>query len=69
MLFNDKLSYVLHQSNMPIYATMFLTFSGMLMLYLGFSPITSETIYSLAIIAVIVLYTLPMIFRIFNNRQ
>ncbi|RBR12196.1 hypothetical protein FVER53590_30380 [Fusarium verticillioides] len=33
---------------------MFLTVSGMLMLYLGFSPITSETIYSLAIIAVMV---------------
>ncbi|PNP77456.1 hypothetical protein FNYG_09332 [Fusarium nygamai] len=67
MLFNDKLSYVSPRSNMPIYTTMFLTVGGMLMLCLGFSPIASETIYSLAVIAVMVLYALPMIFRIFDN--
>ncbi|KAF5685703.1 GABA permeas UGA4 [Fusarium denticulatum] len=67
MLFNDKLSYVSPRSNMPIYTTMFLTVGGMLMLCLGFSPIASETIYSLAVIAVMVLYALPMVFRIFDN--
>ncbi|CCT62528.1 related to UGA4-GABA permease-also involved in delta-aminolevulinate transport [Fusarium fujikuroi] len=64
---NYKLSYVSPRSNMPIYTTMFLTIGGMLMLCLGFSPIASETIYSLAIIAVMVLYALPMIFRVFDN--
>ncbi|KAG7438650.1 putative amino-acid permease [Fusarium oxysporum f. sp. raphani] len=67
MLFNDKLSYVSPRSNMPIYTTMFLTIGVMLMLCLGFSPIASETIYSLAVIAVMVLYALPMIFRVFDN--
>ncbi|TXC03915.1 hypothetical protein FocTR4_00000972 [Fusarium oxysporum f. sp. cubense] len=67
MLFNDKLSYVSPRSNMPIYTTMFLTIGGMLMLCLGFSPIASETIYSLAVIAIMVLYALPMIFRVFDN--
>ncbi|KAF5552738.1 GABA permease [Fusarium phyllophilum] len=66
MLFNDKLSYVSPRRNMPIYTTMFLTVGGMLMLCLGFSPIASETIYSLA---VMVLYALPMIFRAFDNRR
>lgn len=67
MLFNDKLSYVSPRSNMPIYTTMFLSIGGMLMLCLGFSPIASETIYSFADTAVMVLYALPMIFRVFDN--
>lgn len=67
MLFNDELSYVSPRSNMPIYTTMFLSIGGMLMLCLGFSPIASETIYSLADTAVMVLYALPMIFRVFDN--
>ncbi|SCO79479.1 related to UGA4-GABA permease-also involved in delta-aminolevulinate transport [Fusarium oxysporum] len=67
MLFNDKLPYVSPRSNMPIYTTIFLTIGDMLMLCLGFSPIASETIYSLAVIAIMVLYALPMIFRVFDN--
>ncbi|KAK6819469.1 hypothetical protein PG987_015952 [Apiospora arundinis] len=67
LLFNDKLCYVSPRSNMPIYTTTFLTIGGMLMLCLGFSPIASTTIYSLAVIAVMVLYALPMVFRIFDG--
>ncbi|PCD45769.1 hypothetical protein AU210_001199 [Fusarium oxysporum f. sp. radicis-cucumerinum] len=67
MLFNGKPSYVSPRINMPIYTTMFLTIGGMLILCLGFSPIAPETIYSLAVIAIMVLYALHMIFRVFDN--
>ncbi|KAK6851477.1 hypothetical protein PG995_012599 [Apiospora arundinis] len=67
LLFNDKLCYVSPRSNMPIYTTTLLTIGGMLMLCLGFSPIASTTIYSLAVIAVMMLYALPMVFRIFDG--
>lgn len=67
LVYNEKLYYVSPRSNMPVYTTISLTFGGMLMLCLAFSPIASETIYSLAVIAIMILYALPMAFRIFDN--
>ncbi|KAK7950938.1 amino acid permease protein [Apiospora aurea] len=50
--------------NMPVRTCMLLTDGGILMLCLASSPVASGTIYSLAFIAVMVLYALPMAFRI-----
>jgi hypothetical protein len=67
LIFNKKLSYVGVYSDMPIYSSIFVTFGGILMLFLGFSAIASRIIYSLAVISIMFLYITPMVFRVFDG--
>lgn len=64
LIYNDNLVYVSPRSNMLVYTVSLLTIGVMLMLCLSFSLIASQTIYSLAVIAVMVLYALAMACRI-----
>ncbi|KAK8088434.1 hypothetical protein PG997_003395 [Apiospora hydei] len=66
LLCNAQLSRISPRSNMPVHTCVLLTGGGMLMLCLAFSPVASGTIYSLDVIAVMVLYALPMAFRILD---
>jgi hypothetical protein len=67
LVFHDKLACVSPYNNMPIYSSMAVTFGGILMLCLGFSSIASNTIYSLSVIAITVLYITPVISCIFDG--
>lgn len=67
LAYNDKLAHIDPRSNMPLWSSVMITAGGILMLSFGFSPIASNIIYSLAVIAVMVLYVIPMFFRIFHG--
>ncbi|UZP36907.1 hypothetical protein NXS19_004723 [Fusarium pseudograminearum] len=52
---------------MPIYSNVLVTVGGVILLFLAMSPIVSSIIYSLAVIAVMLMYALPMSFRVFHG--
>ncbi|WXC58423.1 hypothetical protein SNK03_004322 [Fusarium graminearum] len=67
LVFNDKLAHVWIYSNMPIYSNVLVTNGGDILLFLAMSPMASSIIYSLAVIAVMLMYALPMSFRVFHG--
>ncbi|KAK1983582.1 hypothetical protein LZ30DRAFT_588073 [Colletotrichum cereale] len=66
-IYNDKLSYVSPRSKLPPYTNVFLSVGGILIMCLAFSPIASQIIYSLVVIATMIMYGLPMVFRILHS--
>lgn len=67
---SGKLAYVSAYSNTPIYSSNdAVTIGGVLLRFFGFSPNATNIIYSLAVMAVMILYATPLVHRIFDAKD
>ncbi|KAL4796167.1 amino acid permease-domain-containing protein [Aspergillus venezuelensis] len=67
--FSKTFAYIHPSTNMPIPAALLLTLGGMLILLFAFSSEAATIIYSLAVIATLLLWLVPITLRVFAGRR